>query len=92
MSLRQHHESAEKGKSQSLVTLLGLDGKTISPVPYRRRGSISLDIPFYRTALLSTGNRGFPYAEKRTSQDFGEQGTLQTSGTATSLLILQSAP
>ena len=48
-SLREHDESAEKEQSQSLVTLLGLDGKTIFPVPYRRGGAISLDIPFYRT-------------------------------------------
>ena len=54
-SLRQHHESAEKRNSQSLATLLGLDGKTISPVSYRRGGSICLDIPFYRTAFSETG-------------------------------------
>jgi hypothetical protein len=28
---------------------IGLDGKTISPVPYRRGRSISLDFPLYRT-------------------------------------------
>src|ERR1035437_10390641 len=54
-SLRQHDESEEKGKSQSLITLLGLDGKTISPVPYRRGESICLDIPFYRTHLPECG-------------------------------------
>ena len=35
-SLPQHHESAEKGKSQSLVASPGLDGKTISPAPSGR--------------------------------------------------------
>jgi hypothetical protein len=56
--LRQHHESAEKEKSQRLVTLLGLDGKTISFALCRRRGSICLDIPFYRTGLSEYGNLG----------------------------------
>ena len=40
---RKHHRVS--------FTLLGLDGKTISPVSYRRRGGICLDIPFYRTGL-----------------------------------------
>ena len=48
-SSRQHHESAELDRSQRLVTVPGLDGKTIFPLPYRRRGAICLDIPFYRT-------------------------------------------
>jgi len=52
-SLRERHESAEKETPQSLVPLLGLDGKTISPVPYRRRGSICLDIPFYRAMFIA---------------------------------------
>jgi hypothetical protein len=53
-SLRQHDESAEKENSQRLVTLLGLDGKTISPTSYRPWGAICLDIPFYRTGLPET--------------------------------------
>src|ERR1700693_5644228 len=54
--IEQQHESAEKGNSQSLVTLLGLDGKTISPASYRRGEGFCLDIPFYRTVLSATGN------------------------------------
>src|ERR1700688_3033096 len=54
-SFRRHHESAEKETPQSLVPLLGLDGKHL--VFRRRRGGICLDIPFYRTALSPTGNR-----------------------------------
>jgi hypothetical protein len=54
-SLRQHDESTENGKSQSLVILLGLDGKTITRGPSRRWGSICLDIPFYRTGLSEGG-------------------------------------
>src|ERR1700685_2504571 len=50
---RKHHESAEKETQQSLVPLLGLDGKHL--VFCRRRGGICLDIPFYRTALPETG-------------------------------------
>jgi glyoxylase-like metal-dependent hydrolase (beta-lactamase superfamily II) len=34
---------------------IGLDGKTISPVLYRRGENISLDIPFYRTVLAEGG-------------------------------------
>jgi hypothetical protein len=45
----------EKGKAQNLITLLGLDGKTISLVPHRRSGSICLDIHFYRTGFSDTG-------------------------------------
>jgi hypothetical protein len=40
------------------VALLRLDGKTILPVPSSRRGSISLDIPFYRTPLPSIWTTG----------------------------------
>ena len=54
-SLRQHDESAEKENSQRLVTLLGLDGKTISPTSYRPWGAICLDIPFYRTGFPECG-------------------------------------
>ena len=53
-SLRQHDESAGKGNSQNLVTLLGLDGKHL--VFCRRRRGICLDILFYRTALPECGN------------------------------------
>ena len=42
-------------KSQRLVSLLGLDGKTIFPGSYSRWGGFCLDIPFYRTGLSSTG-------------------------------------
>jgi hypothetical protein len=41
--IRQHHESAAKEASQSLVTILGLDGKTIYSAPSGRRRSIFLD-------------------------------------------------
>jgi hypothetical protein len=34
---------------------IGLDGKTISHAPYRRGGSISLDIPFYRARFSESG-------------------------------------
>ena len=52
----RHHEFQEKAKPQRLVALLRLDGKTILPVPSSRRGSISLDIPFYRTPLPEVRN------------------------------------
>jgi hypothetical protein len=52
--IRQHHESAAKEASQSLVTILGLDGKTIYSAPSGRRRSIFLDFPFYRTGLPVT--------------------------------------
>ena len=68
-SLREHDESAEKEQSQSLVTLLGLDGKTIFPVPYRRGGAISLDIPFYRTGLSSCGKQAKARSGEATFQD-----------------------
>jgi hypothetical protein len=51
-------ESAEKENSQSLVPLLGLDRKTIFPVPCRRTGSICLDFPFYRTGFEEFGRIG----------------------------------
>jgi hypothetical protein len=35
--------------------LLGLDGKTISPLPCRRGRGICLDFPFYRTGLSEYG-------------------------------------
>src|ERR1019366_5502334 len=59
-----HDESAEKCKSQSLVTLLGLDGKHL--VFCRRGGGICLDIPFYRTGLSVCMVRRRVASEKRT--------------------------
>ena len=47
VSLPQHDESAETAKSQSLVTLLGLDDNTLSS----RSEAIFIDIPFYRTGF-----------------------------------------
>jgi hypothetical protein len=46
-SLPQHDESAETAKSQSLVTLLGLDDNTLSS----RSEAIFIDFPFYRTGF-----------------------------------------
>ena len=64
-SLRHHDESAGKGKPQSLVTLLGLDGNTLSS----RRRSIFLDIPFYRTAFAEA-----PVEDRRSAlRNFLEQ-------------------
>lgn len=48
-----HDESEGTAKPQSLVPFPGLDGKTISPLPHRCGGTISLDIPFYRTGLAA---------------------------------------
>jgi hypothetical protein len=53
--ITMNDESAEKRKSQRLVALLGLEGKTIPPAPSSRREGISLDIPFYRTRLSESG-------------------------------------
>jgi hypothetical protein len=59
-SFREHYEPAGKGQSQSLVTLRGLDGKTIFSMPYRRGGGICLDISFYRTGLSECGPKPMP--------------------------------
>jgi hypothetical protein len=70
-----HDESAEKENSESLVPLLGLDGKIIFPVPCRREGGICLDIPFYRTELSECGlrriRRIFLQSDKKTFQVLG---------------------
>jgi hypothetical protein len=55
----RHNESAEDEKSERLVAFLGLDGKTISSAPSSRRGTIFLDIPFYRTRLPDTAFLSF---------------------------------
>jgi hypothetical protein len=54
VSLPQHDESAETAKSQSLVTLLGLDDNTVSS----RSEAIFIDIPFYRTGFSETDPLG----------------------------------
>jgi hypothetical protein len=69
---RRYDMTMNLGKSE--ITAPHYNAGLDDEMPSSRRGSVFLDIPFYRTGFSATGIFGGPVYENKTNQDLASYG------------------